>query len=117
VHEYRDARLSRRAGVQLQSEGRFQERGHVGPVSLTSVRLHDAKGAVAADDRRMAERLHLELELELTEPITGRLIDEGGNERRLTGWLELHAALDAAYTEAKDRLGHGEIVEPGRAPS
>jgi hypothetical protein len=80
------------------------------------VSLHDAKGAVAADDRRMAERLHLELELELTEPITGRLIDDGGNERRLTGWLELHAALDAAYTAAKADLDGG-TVEPGSAPS
>jgi len=62
----------------------------------------------------MAERLHLELELELTEPITGRLIDDGGHERRLTGWLELHAALDAAYTAAKAGL---DGDEPGSARS
>jgi hypothetical protein len=48
----------------------------------------------------MADRLRLEVELELADPITGRLVADGGPERRFTGWLELHAALDAACVDA-----------------
>lgn len=43
----------------------------------------------------MPERVRIHLELELGEPISGRLVDELGRERTFDGWLELNSAIQA----------------------
>lgn len=57
----------------------------------------------------MPERLHLELEIDPTEPIAGTLTESDGGERPFAGWLDLLAALDAAYVAARgeDAAGSG----------
>lgn len=49
----------------------------------------------------MPQRLHLELDLERAEPITGRLSGVDGDERSFTGWLDLLAALEAALADVR----------------
>jgi hypothetical protein len=55
----------------------------------------------------MPSSVHLKLQLELTEPVTGAVSD-ADKRREFCGWLEMHAAVEAFCAEGragKDRGG------------
>jgi hypothetical protein len=66
----------------------------------------DAKSAAGAQDRTIAERMHLHLHLDLTsEPIVGRLVLAGGAPTAFTGYTGLIAALEALRECEQDITG------------
>jgi hypothetical protein len=46
--------------------------------------------------------MRVSLELEATDPVSGRLSDAGGWERAFSGWMELHSALETLVAEARE---------------
>jgi hypothetical protein len=60
---------------------------------------------------RMTRTLRLSLELELTDPIRGMIIGPDHEPRDFSGWLEMHAAIEAACTRALSQ----SRSEPGMA--
>jgi len=42
----------------------------------------------------MAERLQISLDVELTDPIQGRVSDGAGHEHEFSGWLEMSSSIE-----------------------
>ena len=48
----------------------------------------------------MASRIHIQLEIELGDPITGTVSDEVGRPHAFAGWLELTSAIEGVCEAA-----------------
>jgi hypothetical protein len=53
----------------------------------------------------MAEHVQVTLELELTDPISGRLLGADGEERDFSGWLQMLSALEMISADARESHG------------
>jgi hypothetical protein len=75
-------------------------KGHAAP----TVAAHMHEPPTSATFRRLS----LELEPD-TEPITGRLQSENGDNWRFTGWLELTRALEQARADVDNERARGGL--------
>jgi hypothetical protein len=60
------------------------------------------------------ERLRVELELALSEPVSGSIVAASGATPGLLRMMEMHIALESLYAEARGREGPRKIVEGPR---
>jgi hypothetical protein len=60
------------------------------------------------DDRRVAQPVRIELELDLVDPIKGTVREPGKAERPFQGWLQLLSTLDAVRAGERQDTGASE---------
>jgi hypothetical protein len=53
----------------------------------------------------VSEPVRVELELDVVDPIRGRVLGPGEAERPFLGWLQLLSALEAVCTRIRGRSG------------
>ncbi|MDQ3954971.1 MAG: hypothetical protein M3285_05415 [Actinomycetota bacterium] len=72
----------------------------------------DAKRKLGRQDQLMAPRLHLELDLKISEPIAGTMAASDGRRHTFTGWLQLLAALESLCAAARIDQESGDGGKP-----
>jgi hypothetical protein len=55
------------------------------------------------EDRRVAQPVRIELELDVVDPIKGTVREPGKAERPFHGWLQLLSALEAVCARRRGR--------------